>query len=304
MSVIIKKTINTNTNTKCSQCGKPFHIKPSRAKKSTNHFCSKGCHNNHMKGTSRSHIEIKCDWCNEPFLRRKKLVAGKNINLCSYECSGFYKGTIKKKGHQRSRFEQYIEDNIFNDYPFLYIKFNDRDVIGSELDIYIETLNIAFEINGPYHYLPIRGYDKLNKIIKRDIIKQCSCLKNDIVLHIIDVSKQKTSDFQSDYCNIKNIINLCLQHNPVDINIKAPKPVSKVVKNNTKKCSFCKKDTTNLKYCSEKCRNDDKRKTSPLGNIPKEDIIAKLNELGNNYTQTGKYFGVSDNAIRKRLKSK
>lgn len=58
------------------------------------------------------------------------------------------------------------------------------------------------------------------------------------------------------------------------------------------------------RFCSTECVDANRNNRYPLGNVPKEDIIAKLNELGNNYTRTGKYFGVSDNAIRKRLKSK
>ncbi|AUZ95219.1 HNH endonuclease [Agrobacterium phage Atu_ph07] len=58
------------------------------------------------------------------------------------------------------------------------------------------------------------------------------------------------------------------------------------------------------RFCSKECVNINRNNRYPLGNVPKEDIIAKLNELGNNYLQTGKFFGVSDNAIRKRLKTK
>lgn len=58
------------------------------------------------------------------------------------------------------------------------------------------------------------------------------------------------------------------------------------------------------RFCSTECVVTNRNNRYPLGNISKEDIIAKLNELGNNYLQTGKFFGVSDNAIRKRLKTK
>ena len=40
----------------------------------------------------------------------------------------------------------------------------DKSVINSELDFYFPNLKLAIEINGPLHYKPIYGKDKLIQI--------------------------------------------------------------------------------------------------------------------------------------------
>jgi len=78
------------------------------------------------------------------------------------------------------------------------------------LDIYIPSLNLAFELNGIFHYEPIFGVDKLEKINKNDISKSKTCFNMKIDLCIIDTSyqkyiKPKTSQKYLDI--ITNIIN-------------------------------------------------------------------------------------------------
>mgnify|MGYP003658068441 CR=1 FL=1 len=90
------------------------------------------------------------------------------------------------------------------------IHFNRKDTIGSELDIYIPSINLAIEINGIFHYKPIYGIDKLQKIVENDKYKVSTCYEKEIKLHIIDTSKQtyvvpKTSKIYLDM--IKNIID-------------------------------------------------------------------------------------------------
>lgn len=53
------------------------------------------------------------------------------------------------------------------------------------------------------------------------------------------------------------------------------------------------------KYCSEECVHKAQTKNKPS----KEELINKLSELKCNFTQTGKYFGVTDNAVKKWCKS-
>jgi hypothetical protein len=88
--------------------------------------------------------------------------------------------------------------------------FNRKEAIGSELDIHIPSLNLAFELNGIFHYEPIYGEDKLQKIEENDISKSKACHDAKIDLCVIDTSgqkyfKPKTSE---KYLNIiTNIIN-------------------------------------------------------------------------------------------------
>lgn len=80
-------------------------------------------------------------------------------------------------------------------YPNLEIHFNRKDTIESELDIYIPSLKLAFELNGPTHYKPIYGEEKFREIQLNDKKKCHSCKEKGIELQILDVSKfQHTKD--------------------------------------------------------------------------------------------------------------
>ena len=56
------------------------------------------------------------------------------------------------------------------------------------MDIYIPSLNLAFELNGIFHYEPIYGKDKLDQITNNDNRKFQACLERKIELVIIDSS--------------------------------------------------------------------------------------------------------------------
>jgi alpha-amylase/alpha-mannosidase (GH57 family) len=76
-------------------------------------------------------------------------------------------------------------------YPDLEIHFNHKDIINSELDIYIPSLKIAFELNGIFHYEIIYSSDQLTKIQNNDNRKYQACIDKGISLCVIDTSKQK-----------------------------------------------------------------------------------------------------------------
>jgi hypothetical protein len=95
-------------------------------------------------------------------------------------------------------------------YPDLEFHFNRKDAINSELDIYIPSLQLAFELNGIYHYEPIHGEEKLNQIQNNDNRKFAACIENNISLCIIDASIMKNfkEHKANDFLNIiKNVIN-------------------------------------------------------------------------------------------------
>ena len=69
--------------------------------------------------------------------------------------------------------------------------FNKKDAINSELDIFIPSFNIAFELNGIFHYEPIFGYKKFQQIQNNDNRKFQACLEKNIELVIIDSSQLK-----------------------------------------------------------------------------------------------------------------
>jgi hypothetical protein len=76
---------------------------------------------------------------------------------------------------------------VYKGLPVLY---NDRKTLpdGLELDIYVPSLQLAFELNGPAHYQPIYGADALKKIQEKDKLKKIYCEERGIELLVVDIS--------------------------------------------------------------------------------------------------------------------
>ena len=159
-------------------------------------------------------IKVKCLNCETVFEKHAKEIKKTSNNFCSRSCSATYNNTHKTKGTRRSKLEKWLEKQLFILYPDLEIIYSSKNVIDSELDIYIPSLKIAFEINGLFHYEPIFGKDKLNQIQENDNKKARACIKNKIELHVINTSEQKCfkeSNSQKYLDFIKKIISSKLE---------------------------------------------------------------------------------------------
>lgn len=179
--------VNIN-NFKCDQCSKNFIREVRQIRKnSKNCFCSKQCGYNHI----RHSIELPCGNCKKPTVRLRAVVNSSKSGFifCSQSCSAIYSNTHKKQGTRRSKLEAWLEEQLREKYPTLDILCNQKNAINSELDIHFPALNLAFELNGIFHYEPIYGQDKLNKIQNNDNRKYQACIENKIELCIIDTSK-------------------------------------------------------------------------------------------------------------------
>ncbi len=101
--------------------------------------------------------------------------------------------------------EIWIEENLLSSYPNLIFHFNERKILdGLELDIYIPSLQLAFELNGIFHYEPIFGKEKLDKK------KILFCKNKKIKLFVLNTSKItyfKPNKAYSFLEEIKSIIN-------------------------------------------------------------------------------------------------
>jgi hypothetical protein len=200
------KTCSNQTNKKnfneCLCCGNKFETKVKSKK-----FCSKECLS---KSKIKTLIDVECENCNTTFQKTKTEANRSNKHFCSRSCSASYNNKNKTKGNRRSKLEIWVEEQLTQLYPNLPIDFNKKNAIGSELDVYIPSLNIAFELNGLFHYEPIFGVNKLNQIQENDKNKFQKCYENKIDLCIIDVSKQtyfKPSTSQKYLDVIINIVN-------------------------------------------------------------------------------------------------
>ena len=182
----------TYVDLKCIQCEKPFKRELRQCyrndKYGSNPFCSSECS---YKYTEKSSI-INCTQCNKELKKsRSQIKKSKSGNMfCNRSCSATYNNLHKKTGTRRSKLEKWIEEQLTILYPNLEIHFNQKDTINSELDIFIPSLKLAFELNGIYHYEPIHGQKKFNQIQNNDHRKFSACIERNIELCIIDTSNQ------------------------------------------------------------------------------------------------------------------
>jgi len=161
------------------------------------HFCGVVCQTKYKKKTQ--FVLVSCESCKNQFYRSKssyaRSVRNNTLVFCSRSCRARHFQNagqfICKTGTSRSQLEVWLEDQLIIHYPHIEFHFNQKDAIGSELDIYIPSMKLAFEINGIFHYEPVFGDEKLNKIQSNDDRKFTACKTAGISLCVIDSSGQR-----------------------------------------------------------------------------------------------------------------
>ena len=142
----------------CEFCNKIFTRLQSEYNKSIKRkqrvFCSLKC--KHSMKSKEGHVNVNCAYCNKKVYKlRNQLKESKSGNhFCNSSCSALYNNKRRKTGTKVSKLEKWIQqqlNNLYSDLKFLY---NDRTTINSELDIYIPSLSLAFELNGIYNSVP------------------------------------------------------------------------------------------------------------------------------------------------------
>jgi hypothetical protein len=178
----------------CEICQTTFYKKKHyamRGLKGTRNYsaCSKSCWKKILrKRKFHGTIELKCDQCHNQFQRNKALhlkvtKLGSKHCFCSQKCSRLY---TRHSFGRRSTLEEWIESKLKIDFPNLAINYNDQTTIDGELDIFIPSMGLAFEINGLGHYRPIYGGRAYSKRIKKDKEKAEECQVKKIELYVID----------------------------------------------------------------------------------------------------------------------
>jgi hypothetical protein len=181
----------------CCNCSESYEVSSERwkgalydlKKRKINHYCSKECV---MIGKNIfKPIEVECKNCQKKFTKLMSQIKKCPNNFCSSSCSATYNNSNKTHGTRKSKLESWLEKQLPLEFPSLEFHFNKKNAINSELDIYIPELKLAFELNGIFHYEPIFGPDKLEKIQNNDQRKFAACLERGIEFCIIDSSGQK-----------------------------------------------------------------------------------------------------------------
>ena len=181
----------------CEQCHKPFEltkhriqqkIRESKKHRGAGSYCSPSCAYEGLTTT----IQCACGNCGTPLFRTPLALKTKTGHVfCSSSCSATYTNTHKTTGIRRSKLEIWLETQLSKLYPTLEIHYCRKDAINGELDIYIPSLKLAFELNGVFHYEPIYGTEKLAATQTNDGRKHQACTEMGIELCIIDTSRQK-----------------------------------------------------------------------------------------------------------------
>lgn len=176
----------------CKHCGKTFYKEKHRIQQTngiytgTLDFCSKTC----FCSSQDQSVSVYCEQCGISYKKTKAEIKKTKHHFCSRSCSCTYHNIHKTKGTRCSKLEKWLATKLPLLYPNLEFHFNRKDAINSELDIYIPSLKLAFELNGIFHYEPIFSKEKLASIQNNDNRKIQACLEKGIELCIIDTSKQ------------------------------------------------------------------------------------------------------------------
>lgn len=184
---------NNTLALQCEVCCKSFlrpakDIRNSINNNSDTHkfrFCSRECT---YTGQIKS-IKLNCPQCQKEIVKLLSQTKRSKQNFCSQSCSMTWRNAHKITGTRKSKLEIWLEIALPALYPALEVLFTRKNIISSELDIYIPNLKLAFELNGIVHYKPIYGDKKLFDIKNNDKKKLLACSAQNIELIIIDTSK-------------------------------------------------------------------------------------------------------------------
>ena len=182
-------------------------------------FCSKNCLS--TKKHRENSVTINCYTCDKQVTKILSKYNNSKNHFCSQSCAASYSNKNKKTGSRRSKIEVFFEERLTELFPNLKILYSIKTVINSELDIYIPDLNLAFEIQGIFHYQPIYGQEKLEQIQKNDLDKIQKCDELGIDLIHINVSQQKHFKEESSIPYLEIIKNHIIKRETQDSNSHA-----------------------------------------------------------------------------------
>lgn len=179
----------------CDNCHQAASRTKNRIKASLKHRSDKGMYCSLSCTSTRGRVmqQFACAQCGQEVKKHPSAIArskkrGLVNHFCSSQCAGTYTAAHKQSGTRRSKLECWLEEQLTVYYLSLHIDYNQTSAIQAELDIYIPSLKLAFELNGIFHYEPIFGDKKLGQTQNKDRYKLHACTAAGIDLCVLDIS--------------------------------------------------------------------------------------------------------------------
>ena len=169
-------------------------------------FCNKICESNARK----NRVQMTCEVCHKKFERVKSLAYKNKHTFCNKKCETIgmhdFRKTIGRR--YRSYGECAIVHLLRKNFPNLDIEENNRkELYGYEIDIWIPSLRIGIEYNGPHHFKPVYGEKVFTKTKHSDKRKRLIAIGKNIKIVDINVIKSLSYTHKS---MVKDLfINVC-----------------------------------------------------------------------------------------------
>lgn len=183
-------------------------------KESKSFFCSKKCagiskrndktknlfideNGNQLDSIHKLDKPYPCDNCKTICLTSEYRLRTSKHHFCNRSCQAIFANKTYNRagrfGINKSRAETELVTIIKKDFPNLLILENHRKLIpgGLEIDIYIPDKQIAIELNGPCHYIPIFGSNELEKTKNKDLLKIKFLQEENIKFFVINIMGAK-----------------------------------------------------------------------------------------------------------------
>lgn len=172
---------DTRTEKECPHCKKIF-----RQKSNKQTFCSNSC----KFANSKNKSEVPCFYCKKIVMRTPYQIKLAKYTFCSKSCNGKYY-SWKNDRKRRSKAEKYLVDMIKEEFPNIEIHENSREILNChlEIDIWIPSIKLAIELNGPCHFLNIYGEKIFQRTLTNDEIKKKEILERGFNLLIININQ-------------------------------------------------------------------------------------------------------------------
>lgn len=215
----IALTYNTYAN-KIRRDAKKFNISIRNKSDAQKNALNTGKHKHPTKGQQRSSetkdkigLGILNSWKNldqKELDKRKKDAQKRWNNLSDDQKQNFTKmanNAVRESSKKGSKLEKYLLNELLR--SGYKVDFHKEQILSNtklQIDLFLPELNIAIEVDGPSHFLPVWGEDVLQKNIKYDNKKSGLILGKGLVL----IRIKQLSDFSP--TRAKLILAELLQH--------------------------------------------------------------------------------------------